>query len=613
MGDRFEAVLRTPFGGPWRHFTSPVRVVSAHAVDGVRSALAEVEAAVSSGLYAAGFVAYEAAAAFSLPVRPTALTEPPAVSDHSESKGESNGLPLVCFGLFDAESIETLAHLPHGGAAELGEWQPSIDHAAYLRAIRAIKARIEAGDTYQINFTFRLNAPFRGEPSALMRDLYAAQAGRWSAFVDIGTHAICSASPELFVLSEDGRVECHPMKGTAARGWWPAQDAERGKQLHCSEKNRAENVMIVDMVRNDLGRIATVGTVRAVSLFDVERYPLQWQMTSRVVAEAPGAGLSAMFESMFPSGSITGAPKHSAMSIIGELESTPRGIYTGAIGYLSPHGRSHFSVAIRTVLLDRTLNTAEFGVGSGIVWDSVDRDEYDECLIKARMVHIQSSAFGVQPSASGIPSYIVGAAPDFRVLETLRWTRESGLVLLERHLARMHASAECFGFTHDVHELRALLNEATADLAKPARVRLLLEHDGTVVCEAADLEPLPERPLRAALAADPVEPHDVLLFHKTTRRITYERARASRPDAEAVVLWNTLGEVTEGTDFNLVVEIDGARVTPPIECGLLPGTFRAQLLDDGEISERRITVDELRASGRGWLINSVRGWVPFTL
>lgn len=604
MADRFEAVLRTPFGGPWRHFTSPVRVVSTHAVVGVRTALAEVEAAVHSGLYAAGFVTYEASAAFGLPA---------TVQHGPRCNMEQNGLPLVCFGLFDAESIETLAQLPQGGAAELGEWQPSIDHAAYLRAITAIKARIEAGDTYQINFTFRLNAPFRGEPAALMRDLYAAQAGRWSAFVDIGTHAICSASPELFVLGEDGRLECHPMKGTAARGWWPAQDAQRGKQLQLSEKNRAENVMIVDMVRNDLGRIATVGSVRAVSLFDVERYPLQWQMTSRVVAEAPGAGLSAIFESMFPSGSITGAPKHSAMSIIGELESTPRGIYTGAIGYLSPHGRWHFNVAIRTVLIDRTLNTAEFGVGSGIVWDSVDRDEYDECLIKARMVHVQSSAFGAQPSAVPIPSYIAGDAPDFRLLETLRWTHESGLVLLERHLARMHASAECFGFTHGVQELRALLNEATADLVNPARVRLLLEHDGTVVCEAADLEPLPKRSLRAALAADPVDPHDVVLFHKTTRRTTYERARASRPDAEAVILWNTLGEVTEGTDFNLVVEIDGARVTPPVECGLLPGTFRAQLLDDGEISERRITVDELCAAGRGWLINSVRGWVPFTL
>jgi para-aminobenzoate synthetase/4-amino-4-deoxychorismate lyase len=607
MPDRFEAVLRTPFGGPWRRFSDPVRVVSATRIDDVRTALAEVETAVSSGLYAAGFVAYEAAAAFGVPVKRPLPSE----------------LPLVCFGLFSAESVETLTRLPQGGGSELGEWQPSIDHDGYLRAITAIKARIEAGDTYQINFTFRLNASFRGEPSALMRDLYAAQAGRWSAFVDIGTHAICSASPELFFLGEDRHLECHPMKGTAARGWWPAQDVERGEQLRRSEKNRAENVMIVDMVRNDLGRIATTGSIRVASLFDVERYPLQWQMTSRVLADVPAVGLSAIFEAMFPSGSVTGAPKHSAMNIIRELESTPRGIYTGAIGYLSPQGRSHFNVAIRTVLVDRIRNTAEFGVGSGIVWDSVDRDEYDECLIKAQMVQVsrfqksafslQRSAFSVHHLALDVPSYVTGEAPDFRLLETLRWTPESGLVLLERHLARIHASADCFGFAHDVSELRVLLDEAVSELSRPAKVRLLLGHDGSVVCEAADLDMLPERPVRVAIAAEPVDPHDVFLFHKTTRRLIYERARASRPDAEAVILWNTLAEVTEGTDFNVVVEIEGARVTPPIDCGLLPGTFRAQLLEDGEIIERRITVDQLRAAARGWLINSVRGWVPFTL
>ena len=598
MPDRFEAVLRTPFGGPWRRFSHPVRVVSASRVEQVGTALAEVDSAVRSGLYAAGFVTYEAAAAFNLPVK--------TLSERSESNG-----PLVSFGLFSPDSVETLARLPPGGTSELGEWQPSIDHDAYLRAITAIKARIEAGDTYQINFTFRLNASFRGEPSALMRDLYAAQAGRWSAFVDIGTHAICSASPELFFVREDGRLECHPMKGTTARGWWPAQDTARGKELHRSEKNRAENVMIVDMVRNDLGRIARTGSVRTASLFDIERYPLQWQMTSRVLADAPGAGLSAILQAMFPSGSVTGAPKHSAMNIIRELESTPRGIYTGAIGYLSPHGRSHFNVAIRTVLIDRRHETAEFGVGSGIVWDSVDRDEYDECLIKARMV--QASSVNVQHSALRIPSYVTGENPGFRLLETLRWTPESGLVLLDRHLERMHASADCFAFAHDVAELRALLNEAVRDLSRPAKVRLLLGHDGTVVCEAADLEPLPDRPVYAALAREPIDPHDVFLFHKTTRRTVYEHARASRPDAEAVILWNAFNEVTEGTDFNIVVEREGIKVTPPIGCGLLPGTLRAELLANGEIIEQRISVDQLRAAGRGWLINSVRGWVPFTL
>ena len=387
MDARFEAVLRTPFAGPWRRFRNPVRVVTASRVDEVRAALADVERMVRGGLYAAGFVAYEAAGAFDLPV-----------------KAASSSLPLVCFGLFPPDSVETLGRFRATGRAEVGQWQPSIDHDAYLRAIAAIKERIEAGDTYQINFTFRLMAPFRGDPAALMTDLHAAQAGRWSAFLDLGAHAICSASPELFFVSEDGRIECHPMKGTAPRGWWAAQDAARAEELHRSEKNRAENVMIVDMVRNDLGRIATTGSVCAVSLFDVERYPLQWQMTSRVRADAPGTGLAAIFESMFPSGSITGAPKHSAMGIIQELESTPRGIYTGAIGYLSPQGRAHFNVAIRTVVIDRERSSAEFGVGSGIVWDSVDRDEYDECLIKASMVQGSRVRFTVHRSAFDVTS-----------------------------------------------------------------------------------------------------------------------------------------------------------------------------------------------------------------
>ncbi len=421
------------------------------------------------------------------------------------------------------------------------------------------------------------------------------------------------------------------MKGTAARGWWPAQDTARGEELQRSEKNRAENVMIVDMVRNDLGRIARTGSVSANPLFAVARYPLQWQMTSRVTAVAPDATLLDLFGAMFPSGSVTGAPKHSAMGIIRDLESTPRGIYTGAIGYVSPGGRAHFNVAIRTVVVDREKGEAEFGVGSGVVWDSVDRDEYDECLIKAAMLagsrfHVPGSRFSVQGSGFGardsglgardsmrIPAYVTGERPGYQLLETLLWTQEEGFALLERHLERICASAACFGFPCDVAELRAVLNEAVADLHRPAKVRLLLESDGTVACEALDLSALPDRPLHAALAPTPIDRFNLFLFHKTTRREVYEAAKASRPEAEAVLLWNADGEVTEATDFNVVIENDGRKVTPPLACGLLPGVMRAELLERGEIWERRITVDELRAAPRIWLINSVRGWVECKL
>ncbi|MEO6212023.1 MAG: chorismate-binding protein [Vicinamibacterales bacterium] len=608
MRDSLEAILRTPSAGPWRRFSSPVRIVRAFVPGDVRDALSQVDDAVSSGLYAAGFVSYEAAGAFGLPVRPG----PP-------------DLPLVCFGLFTPGNVETLGRFPVAGEATVGTWTPSITHDTYLDAISTIKSRIEAGDTYQINYTFRLTAPFTGDPRALMRDLHARQAGRWSAFVDIGTHTLCSASPELFFSREGGAVSCLPMKGTAARGWWPDQDLARGAALRRSDKNRAENVMIVDMVRNDLGRAARTGSVQVVSLFDAERYPLQWQLTSRVIADVADAGLVTLFEAMFPSGSVTGAPKHSAMGLIAGLESAPRGVYTGAIGYLSPNGRSHFNVAIRTVVVDRARNVADFGVGSGIVWDSVDSDEYEECLIKAGMVIGLQGSGGVQGShgfqsstaqglaGSLVPAYVTGEHPDFRLLETIGWTPEAGYSLLERHLNRLRASAECFGFPCDVADIQTLLTDAAAALHQPSKVRVLLDADGGLLCEALDLGRLPDRPLRAAVAVTPIDRFDLFLYHKTTRRDVYDRAGAECADAETVILWNTAGEVTEATDFNVVVELSGARVTPPLECGLLPGTMRAELLERGDVIEGRITIDELRVASRKWLVNSVRGWVEFEL
>src|ERR671913_175780 len=502
----FEIILRSPWGGPWRRFSRPFQVIAAHDRLDVRDALAQIDQAVRGGAYAAGFVTYEAAGAFGLPVQQATA-----------------GLPLLCFGLFSPEQVEPMNRFPAFGGASLGEWQPSIDHAAYLRAIERIKSSIEAGDTYQINFTFRLTAPFAGDPAALMRDLYAGQAGPWSAYVEAGEHVVCSGSPELFFSLEGERLLCRPMKGTAPRGYWAEQDDALGSALRLSDKNRAENVMIVDMVRNDIGRIARTGSVRATSLFAVERYPLQWQMTSTVEGGVETRSLLRLFEAMFPSGSITGAPKHSSMKIIRDLETTPRGIYTGAIGYMSPRGRAHFNVAIRSVVIDRRHGTAEFGVGSGIVWDSVDRDEYDECLLKARVI----GSVATQTSRS--PSYAIAEPPGFQLLETIRWTPSRGFELLDRHIDRICASAACFGIPCDPDEMRAMLANAVDDLRGPSKVRLLLEGDGGLLCEAIDLVPLND-PLRVAIAAAPIDSGDVFLYHKTTRREIYERAKASRPE-----------------------------------------------------------------------------------
>jgi para-aminobenzoate synthetase / 4-amino-4-deoxychorismate lyase len=570
----FTVILRTPWGGPWRAFREPSSIVTAWRPDEVRASLDQIDRAVrEAGVYAAGFVAYEAASGFGLPAHEAA----------------PDGLPLVAFGLFPSSHVTFQGRPRPTGPGRAGPWTPSIDHDAYLLAVERIKREIEAGNTYQINLTFRLRAAWSGDPLAILADLQEAQRGPWGAYVDTGRHAICSASPELFFVQNDGRIECRPMKGTAPRGLWTADDLRQGAALQASAKNRAENVMIVDMVRNDLGRLATAGSVEVTSLFDVERYPRQWQMTSTVVGQARGVRMPELFEAMFPSGSVTGAPKHSSMGIIRELEGSPRGVYTGAIGYLSPRGRGHFNVAIRTVTLDRQTGQAEFGVGSGVVWDSVERDEYDECLLKA--------------------SILMEPEPPFRLLETFGYAPETGFALVDRHLDRMAASASYFGYAFDREEARTMLANAQADLPAASRLRLLLGRDGTMVCEAVDLAPpVDGATLRAGLAKDPIDPADVYLYHKTTRRDVYDNARASRPDVDAVILWNPDREVTEGTEANLIAQFDGRRVTPPVECGLLEGTFRAELLASGEVVERRITLDELRRAERVWLVNSVRGW-----
>jgi para-aminobenzoate synthetase/4-amino-4-deoxychorismate lyase len=557
----------------WRCHQRPVRIISTDRADDVAGCLDRVDAAVQTGDWrAAGFVTYEAAQAFQLPVKP--------------GRREIS-LPLLWFGLFPPSAITTIPDLPAAGPYQAGEWRPSISRAQYLDAIARIKTAIAAGDTYQINFTFRLSAPFDGDPLGLMADLFAAQAGPWSAFVHTGDYAICSASPELFFQRRGDRIECRPMKGTAARGLWTADDLTRARQLHASEKNRAENVMVVDMTRNDLGRLARTGSVQVPALFDVERYPGQWQMTSTVTAVVDDVGLRPTFEALFPSGSVTGAPKRSSMAIIRDIETTPRGLYTGAIGSAEAD-EAAFNVAIRTVVVDVEHRIAEFGVGSGVVWDSIDRDEYDECLNKAAMLTRRGAPFGL--------------------IETLRWDPAAGFVRLPRHLERLRASAAYFGFAVlDEASLTSRLNALVSNATTPLRVRLQMERTGDVdlQCGALDDDP---RVLRVALASESLSSSDVFLFHKTTRRELYERARAPQPAADTVLLWNERGQITEGTEANIVFSLDGALVTPPLECGLLPGVLREELLERGEIREQVVHKNDLPRVEKIWLINSLRGW-----
>jgi para-aminobenzoate synthetase/4-amino-4-deoxychorismate lyase len=562
MGGNQEVIMRNPEGG-WRCFRSPVRLLVARRPAEVTPCLQAVDAAAADGLCVAGYVAYEAARGLD----PAFRTRPPA-----------SGIPLAWFGVFECwDDIPDLP--PTGDSYRTGDWQVSVSAAEYADAIRRIRRYIAAGDTYQVNYTIRLNAAFSGSPYALFLDLHAAQDANYSAFVDIGDHAFCSASPELFFKLDGDRIVSRPMKGTAPRGVTLDADATLARDLQASEKNRAEHVMIVDMVRNDLGRIADKGTVRVTSCFDVERYPTVIQMTSTVEARS-SAGFADLWLALFPGASITGAPKVRTMEIIRQLENGPRGIYTGAIGYLLP---------------GRHAGTAEFGVGGGIVWDSVDTMEYEECLTKALVLR--------------------PPVPSFDLVETMLWTPADGYFLLEKHLARAERSAGYFGFPFAREGIRSRLTEFAAGFdVTDQRVRLLIARDGSVRLESTYLQGTQSsEPFRVGLSRSPVSFRDPYLYHKTTHRETYRHARESRPDCDDVILFNERGEITEASTANVVIEREGHLVTPPVHSGLLAGVFREHLLDRDEIREGVLTPDDLSTAHRVFLINSVRRWLPVEL
>jgi para-aminobenzoate synthetase / 4-amino-4-deoxychorismate lyase len=566
-----EIVLHDEKERRWLHFRQPVHVYQTTALREVLPLLETVEARVESeGLWAAGFLAYEAAPAFDR-----------ALQTHAPSPT----FPLLWFGLYPAPTTIHLDPAPYPPSPPL-PWQPSVTPAAYEAAIAAIKEQIAAGLTYQVNYTYRLRAPFTGDPWRYFLELVAAQEPGYGAYVDTGRFTICSASPELFVRRDGETVTSRPMKGTAPRGLTWEDDRRQSAWLHQSEKNRAENVMIVDMIRNDVGRVARPGSVAVPELFTVERYPTVWQMTSTVTA-ATVVAHSRLLQAMFPCASITGAPKRSTMRIIAALEPEPRHIYTGSIGYLAPDQRLQLNVAIRTVLVDRETGEAEYGVGGGIVWDSTPGDELAETGHKARVLTTRR--------------------PPFQLLETMRWQPDSGYFLLEDHLQRLQRSADYFGFPCDLEAITARLAEPVTNFPhSPQRVRLLLSRTGAITVESYPYIP-DHTPRRVCLAPQPVDRHDPFLYHKTTHRAVYDSALAACPGCDDVLLWNEDGELTESTRANIVLELDGERVTPPLSSGLLPGIYRGWLLREGRVREQVVRLADLQRCTHLWLVNALRG------
>ncbi|MDQ1228757.1 aminodeoxychorismate synthase component I [Sphingomonas sp. SORGH_AS_0879] len=556
-------------GAAARLYTAPVGIVVAHAPLEVAPALEKLRQARAQGLHAAGMIAYEAGAALEPGVSAPALDG-----------------PLLWFGLFEGwQSLSVEATLPDPAGAWIGALEPEWDEARHAAQFAEVQRLIAAGDLYQVNQTFRATAPVVGDPLALYAGLRARSRAGWGAVVATGEATILSLSPELFFSLEDGRLTARPMKGTARREADPAADARAAAALRDDPKQRAENLMIVDLMRNDLSRVARAGSVAVPELFAVEPYPTVHQMVSTVTADlAEGRDALDVLAALFPCGSITGAPKIRAMQAIAGIEDSARGLYTGAIGRLDADGDAMFNVAIRTLTWPTGGSRVTLGIGSGVVADSVAADEWDECLAKA--------------------AFLVGGRPDFDLIETMAFDPVEGIQHLEAHLARMKASAAALGFAFDRHGARNELQAATFRLREARRIRLLLARGGAVVVEVGP-RPAPfDGVVPVRIVPLPVSPDDLRLRHKTSARGFYDAARIAAGTTE-VVFEAPDGGLTEGSYTSLFVTRGDVLVTPPLAQGLLPGVLRAHLIQTGRAVEGRLTRGDIRD---GFLLgNALRG------
>jgi len=562
--------------GAARLYTDPVRVIAAETPADVPAAFAALRAARAQGLHAAGYLTYEVGAIF----EPRAgAIDPPA-------------RPLLWFGLF--AGYRTLAAadvpgvLPDPEGAWAGKPQPCLAKSDYAEQFARVANYIAAGDIYQANLTFRAEVPFAGNPAALYALLRDQSRAGHGALLCTGSQWLVSLSPELFfTLDAQGRLAARPMKGTVKRGTTPEQDATEIHTLHDDPKQRAENLMILDLMRNDLSRIARAGSVRVPERFVVETYPTVHAMVSAVTAElAPEHDAIDALQALFPCGSVTGAPKIRAMQVIAEIEHGPRHSYTGSIGHLDPDGSAGFNVAIRTLAIASGENRATLGLGSGVVADSNVDSEWDECLAKGSFVH------------SGAP---------FDLIETMAFDPEQGVARLDRHLARLRASAAALGFTFDRHVVRNELQAATFRLRHAARIRLLLAPSGAVSIGIAPPPARSDGPLSVAIVRREVAPDDFRLAHKTSRRAFYDEARRASGTDE-VLFTDAAGFLTEGSFTTLFVERGDRLVTPPLARGLLPGVLRAELLEAGRAVEGELQPQDLLG---GFLLgNALRGLMP---
>ncbi len=554
----------------------------------LKQALESVE---GSGGQLAGYIAYEAGLALE-----------PKLAPLARARSGSAG-PLVWLGLFEPpqaiepDRVEDWLAARSESDASLGPLDPQLSPGGYNAAFETLREAIQAGDIYQANLTYPLAGSYHGDPVALYNQLRGSADAGYGGLIFDGSHWLLSFSPELFVALDGREAKVKPMKGTRPRGGDPESDAALADDLASSVKDKAENLMIVDLMRNDLSRVAEPGSVQVDKPFAIESYPTVHQMVSTVRARLrEGMSASDVLHAIFPCGSITGAPKIRAMELINQVERDARGPYCGAIGRIDGDGNAAFNVAIRTLRLTPIENdhgTAVLGVGSAIVADSDANAERRECEVKAGFVRQSSSDL---------------TAPQCDLIETMRFEPETGIALLEHHLARMKASAAELGFEFDRHAARNQIQALSFELEAPAKIRLLLARSGAVALESAPVPDPLDQPATCIALPLPVDPTDWRLQHKTSDRSFYSDALETAHGLGAVeaVLVREDGLVTEGSFSNIFVAGDeGVLKTPPLTLGLLPGVLRSDLIESGKAIEGELTLADL---DQGFVLgNAVRG------
>ncbi len=583
--DQGTVILETNKSGDtsWRSFafTEPQRVISCFRSEEIIPALTEIEREVSAGHYAAGYISFEASYAFE-----------GTIPYHSEN------LPLLWFGIYKkAEVVEKASAASRKKTdplptVTLENIQFSMTKERYVAAVRKIKDYIARGDTYQVNLTMKTTFDLQGSSIDFYEMLSYQQHVRYAAYLNLGRQVILSLSPELFSRSQGNHILMRPMKGTIRRGRTRGEDAILSEQLRRSAKDQSENLMIVDMLRNDVGRISEPGSVEVSSLYEIEQYDTLFQMTSTIEAQRkPHLSLAEIFQALFPPGSVVGAPKIRTLEIIHELEDGPRDVYTGAIGFIGPKNEMIFNVAIRTVVVDRETHRGSMGIGSGIIIDSSPEREYEECLLKAR--------------------FLTDPIPEFQLIETIAWDSGRGYFLLDLHLERLQESALYFDIPVKIDKLRKHVIAQSHKFGKESRrVRLMVTSNGAYSVQSAPLDVLPSR-VRVCFSQYRTDSSNRFLFHKTTNRALYDKEfdRFRAEDFFDCLFLNEHDEVTEGAITNVLIRRNGKYFTPPIDCGVLDGVFRRHLLRSRIIplQERVLSEQDIRNADEVYLCNSVRG------